>query len=106
MRAQKIPPTAEIKNKTSLKDEKKSSSRRILSYNEQRLLTVLPEQISQTEKEIEKIKKQLDNSNLYQQDPAYFVQLTKKLEELEAKKEDDENHWLEISLKAEKNSLH
>lgn len=98
--------TAEIKNKTSLKDEKKSSSRRILSYNEQRLLTVLPEQISQTEKEIEKIKKQLDNSNLYQQDPAYFVQLTKKLEELEAKKEDDENHWLEISLKAEKNSLH
>lgn len=72
-----------------------------LSYNQQRLLAVLPEQIAQTEKEIEQIRADLSDPELYQNDADRFLTLTDRLEELEQKKEADENQWLEISMLAE-----
>lgn len=81
--------------------EKKETPRTKLSYNQQRLLQVLPEQIAQSEKEIEQVKADLSNPDLYQSNPERFMELTKKLEELESKKEADENQWLEISMLAE-----
>ena len=81
--------------------EKKETPRTKLSYNQQRLLQVLPEQIAQSEKEIEQVKADLSNPDLYQSNPERFMELTKNLEELESKKEADENQWLEISMLAE-----
>ena len=65
------------------------------------LLAVLPEQIAQTEKEIEQIRADLSDPELYQNDADRFLTLTDRLEELEQKKEADENQWLEISMLAE-----
>lgn len=72
-----------------------------LSYNQQRLLTVLPQQIAQKEQEIENIKNDLNDPMLYQNDAERFFALTRQLEELEQQKEADENQWLEISMLAE-----
>lgn len=72
-----------------------------LSYNQQRLLTVLPQQIAQKEQEIENIKNDLNDPMLYQNDAERFFALTRRLEELERQKEADENQWLEISMLAE-----
>lgn len=76
-------------------------ARNKLSYNQQRLLTVLPQQIAQKEQEIENIKNDLNDPMLYQNDAERFFALTRRLEELERQKEADENQWLEISMLAE-----
>ncbi len=89
------------KAKTVEAPEKKEAPRTKLSYNQQRLLQVLPEQIAQTEKTIEQVKSDLSNPDLYQSNPDRFMELSKQLEELESKKETDENQWLEISMLAE-----
>ena len=51
--------------------------------------------------EIEQIRADLSDPELYQNDADRFLTLTDRLEELEQKKEADENQWLEISMLAE-----
>lgn len=99
------PPAMPNKNKPAAaknnSGQKREPARGKLSYNQQRLLAVLPEQIAQTEKEIEQIRADLSDPELYQNDADRFLTLTDRLEELEQKKEADENQWLEISMLAE-----
>lgn len=99
------PPATPNKNKPAAAKnnggQKREPARGRLSYNQQRLLAVLPEQIAQTEKEIEQIRADLSDPELYQNDAERFLALTDRLEELEQKKEADENQWLEISMLAE-----
>ena len=99
------PPAMPNKNKPAAAKnnggQKRDPARGKLSYNQQRLLAVLPEQIAQTEKEIEQIRADLSDPELYQNDADRFLTLTDRLEELEQKKEADENQWLEISMLAE-----
>ncbi len=78
-----------------------TSTRAKLSYNQQRLLSMLPEKIATAEKEMEEIREALGDSDLYQRDREKFSELSERLQLLEAQKEADENQWLEISLLAE-----
>ncbi len=109
-RFDKQPATA-VKNKPAGKtrsepsSERKETSRGRLSYNQQRLLQVLPQQIAVLEQKIENAKNDLCEPTLYQNDPDRFYELTRQLEEWEKQKEDDENRWLEISLQAEELSI-
>ncbi len=89
------------KNRDEPSSERKETSRGRLSYNQQRLLQVLPQQIAALEQKIENAKNDLCEPTLYQNDPDRFYELTRQLEEWEKQKEDDENQWLEISLLAE-----
>ncbi len=89
------------KNRNEPSSERKETSRGRLSYNQQRLLQVLPQQIAALEQKIENAKNDLCEPTLYQNDPDRFYELTRQLEEWEKQKEDDENQWLEISLLAE-----
>lgn len=89
------------KNRNEPPSERKETSRGRLSYNQQRLLQVLPQQIAALEQKIENAKNDLCEPTLYQNDPDRFYELTRQLEEWEKQKEDDENQWLEISLLAE-----
>ncbi len=102
------PAPAVVKNKPAA--AKKSSdtergapapARAKLSYNQQRLLTVLPEKIAAAEKEMEQIRENLSDPDLYQRDREKFSELSERLQSLEAQKEADETQWLEISLLAE-----
>ncbi len=69
-----------------------------LSYNQQRLLEVLPEQIKQLEKEIAELIETLSNPDLYTRDPEKFDQASQELADKRQKVEDCENQWLEIQL--------
>ncbi len=72
-----------------------------LSYNEQRLLEVLPKQISDAEGKIKKIESELSNPMLYTNDPAKFSALTDELSSLKDKVDEYETKWLEINMIAE-----
>lgn len=78
------------------KSETKKTGR--LSYNQQRLLEILPGKISELEKQIGDTEAALSDSSLYTENPEKFDALTKQLEELKAELEKSENQWLEIEM--------
>ena len=74
---------------------------RKLTYNQQRLLQVLPGQIEEIEQKIGAITQSLADPDLYQNDRERFFALGDELKELENRKSEAENQWLEISLLAD-----
>ena len=73
-----------------------------LSYKDQRLLRILPDEIAGLEKRIAEIEQRLyTETDLYAAAPAEFDALTEELQTCRLQKEEKENTWLEISLKAE-----
>ena len=67
-----------------------------LTYNQQRMLDVLPVEIEKIEKDIENIIQELSCHKLYTEDPDKFSELSSKLEELKTSKDLKENKWLEV----------
>ncbi len=84
------------KKEETPKSETKKTGR--LSYNQQRLLEILPDKISELEKQIGDTETALSDSSLYTENPEKFDTLTKQLEELKAELEKSENQWLEIEM--------
>ena len=78
------------------KSETKKTGR--LSYNQQRLLEILPDKISELEKQIGDTEAALSDSSLYTENPEKFDALTTQLEKLKAELEKSENQWLEIEM--------
>ena len=93
--------TEQKKSSAPLSEPKQTSKPKKLSYNQQRLLQVLPTEIEQIEAEIAKTEEELSDASLYTENPQRFDILSKKLPELQAQKEEKENQWLEIQLLAE-----
>lgn len=90
------------KSKPVVQTEKpKMINTRKLTYNQQRLLQVLPGQIDEIEQKIGAITQSLADPDLYQNDRERFFALSDELKELENQKSEAENQWLEISLLAE-----
>lgn len=69
-----------------------------LSYNQQRLLEVLPQQINALEQELENIKLELGDTNLYTENPDKFNELSARYEEIQVDIENKETQWLEIQM--------
>lgn len=100
-------------DKTGIKENKKSQPKTIsaetrnkktvkLSYNQQRLLEVLPKQVEEMEKQIADIEQKLSNADLYTSNRAEFEKLSADLLKLKTDIENAENQWLEIqALKEE-----
>lgn len=78
------------------KSETKKTGR--LSYNQQRLLEILPGKISELEKQVGDTEAALSDSSLYTENPEKFDALTTQLEKLKAELEKSENQWLEIEM--------
>ncbi len=99
----KIKPAAPepTKTKPQAKNDKpvqqKSASRK-LSYHQQRLLEVLPQEVETLEQEIAAIEEELGNPSLYTENPQRFDKLTTDLSLKKQQKEDKENQWLEIQM--------
>ncbi len=74
---------------------------RKLSYNQQRMLEVLPKEIEQLEQEIAALTQELSDPNLYQENPARFDEASFALAEKQQEKTAKEDAWLEVSLLAE-----
>lgn len=80
---------------TNTTSEKEPQNKK-LSYKYQRLLETLPNDIEQLEVSIKALEKQLEDSNLYLDNPQKYNQITNQL--ISNKKKLDEllNQWLEI----------
>ena len=87
--------------KPEIKKEKQNNINK-LSYKDKRLLEVLPIEITALEERISEIEKELSNDvDLYTRDPKKFDNLTSELQKAKETKEEKENLWLEIQIKAE-----
>lgn len=69
-----------------------------LSYKDQRLYEVLPQEIAELEKEITKTEQALSDPNLYTSNPDEFYRLTETLATLKQSKDEKETKWLEIEM--------
>ena len=69
-----------------------------LSYNQQRLLEVLPQKVSELEKNIRQIEEKLGCGDLYNADREAFDRLTEELSTKKQELENAENQWLEIQM--------
>lgn len=99
----KTPQKAETAKKAPTKETKKSSAPESkktarLSYNQQRLLEVLPQKITELEHELQEIESALSDSELYTQNPDKFNELTARHESIAAEIAQAENQWLEIQM--------
>lgn len=72
-----------------------------LSYNQQRMLEVLPQEIDALDKEIAALTAELSDPDLYQSNPARFDEASSALEEKQHEKASKEEAWLEVSILAE-----
>ncbi|MFI3241144.1 MAG: ATP-binding cassette domain-containing protein [Alphaproteobacteria bacterium] len=68
-----------------------------LSYKDQRLLEIIPQEIAAAEAKIKEIETELMNPNLYTQDAQKFDELSQKLQSLKEEVDEKELKWLEIS---------
>lgn len=68
-----------------------------LSYNQQRLLEILPQKVADLEKEILDLEKSLSDSSLYTENPQEFDRLSARLNEAQDELEKAETQWLELS---------
>ena len=99
----KTPQKSEPAKKNPSKETKKSAAPESkkttrLSYNQQRLLEVLPQKITELETELQKIETALADSELYTQNPDKFNELTARHESIAAEIAQSENQWLEIQM--------
>lgn len=97
-----IKPVSKINPKKTTPQPAAVSTRpKKLSYNQQRLLEVLPGEISAIEQEISQIEQELSDADLYTSAPKRFDELSRKLPELQNVKDGKENQWLELQMLAE-----
>ena len=100
---QKISAGVSVVKKATKKEPEKTTSNisnktARLSYNQQRLLNVLPDEIEQLETKIQQTEQALSDADLYLQNPDEFGRLSKELEELNQQKDDKETKWLELQM--------
>ncbi len=102
--AQNKPESKENK-KTPVKSvaaEPRSKKTAKLSYNQQRLLEILPQKVEELEQKIALTEQKLGNADLYNSNRAEFEKLSADLIWLKDEMEKAENEWLEIqALKEE-----
>ena len=87
--------------KTPAKPAAEPKQTRRLSYNQQRMLEVLPTEIEQLEKDIAALTAELSDPDLYQNNPERFDAASYELEEKQQQKAAKEEAWLEVSILAE-----
>ena len=84
--------------KVDKKNEKETKKTAKLSYKQQRLLEVLPQEIAQAEAKISEVENELSSPDLYSKNPDRFMLLSQTLNDLKKEIEDKENQWLEIQM--------
>ena len=96
-----VPAPKKAPSKPANKNASPGSKRQKLSYNQQRLLNVLPQEIQQLETEIAAIENILSDADLYARDPEKFTAQSNDLARKKEEKEEKENQWLELQILAE-----
>ncbi len=102
---EKVKPAEAIKKVSAVKNTPKNTlspkNSNRLSYNQKRLLEVLPAEIDVLEKEIQILSNELFDPELYQKNPDRFNEASKLLEEKQKEKASKEEAWLELEILSE-----
>ncbi len=94
----KANPKANSKSSTEVSTPKTVKK---LSYNQKRLLEILPQEITKLDNEINLLTEELSNPNLYQSNPQRFDEASKLLEQKQKEKASKEEAWLELEILSE-----
>ena len=86
------------KNNDVVSKPKTETKKTRLSYKDQRLYEVLPDEIAKIEQEIKSIETELSDTSLYIKDEKKYYELSQKLESLQQEREAKENKWLELEM--------
>lgn len=89
-------PSTTKKESQSPRPSQQKTSR--LSYKDQRLYEILPDEIAELENEISAIEAELSEPDLYTKDVERFYKLTENLEKAKQQKDAKETQWLEIEI--------
>ncbi len=87
-----------VPTKAPTPDASQPSKTAKLSYNQQRLLDVLPQTAAKLEAEIAGIEQKLGDADLYARNREEFDRLSLSLVQKQKELEDTENRWLEIQM--------
>ena len=98
---EKSAPQAKAPQKAASKPVSAPKAVKKLSYNQQRMLEILPQEIDALDKEIAALTAELSNPDLYQSNPVRFDEASSALEEKQHEKASKEEAWLEVSILAE-----
>jgi ATP-binding cassette subfamily F protein uup len=79
----------------------RSSARRKLSFNEQHQLRILPERIEALDREIARLRSELDDPTLYARDRARFAAAGARVAQAETQRMEAEEAWLALELRRE-----
>ena len=80
------------------KNDKQTKKTVKLSYNQQRLLDILPQKIADLEQKKQEIENVLSDANLYTSDANKFNMLSEQHKQIIQEIEESENQWLEIQI--------
>ncbi len=84
--------TSQVKNSEDNRPKKQAK----LSYNQQRLLEILPQKVEDLEQKISLIEQKLSDTELYTSNRGEFEKLSQELASLRVEVEKAENQWLEL----------
>lgn len=104
-KAEATPIDARGKSSTRQKSDpppvKSQTGAQKLSYKEKFALEKLPGEIAELEQEIARLEGALDDSGLFERDPAAFAQKAKRLDAAKQRLSAAEEEWLELEMKRE-----
>ena len=88
-----------VQSDSAIMSENGSQAKTVrLSYKDQRLYEILPDEIAALEQKIAGLEKELSDPELYAADEKNFYALSGQLQQLQKEKDEKENQWLEIEL--------
>ena len=88
-----------VQSDSAIVSENSSQAKTVrLSYKDQRLYEILPDEIASIEQKIVGLEKELSDPGLYAADEKKFYALSGQLQQLQKEKDEKETQWLEIEL--------
>ena len=88
-----------VQSDSAIVPENSSQAKTVrLSYKDQRLYEILPDEIASIEQKIVGLEKELSDPGLYAADEKKFYALSGQLQQLQKEKDEKETQWLEIEL--------
>jgi ATP-binding cassette subfamily F protein uup len=89
--------TAKVPKKEAAERPRKDRPAK-MNFSDAHALKVLPEKIAVAETEIAALEEKLSDAGLYASDPGRFADLSAKLVEVRARKDEDEERWLALEM--------
>jgi ATP-binding cassette subfamily F protein uup len=99
--AQHTPTQPSKTEKKKTVSPEKAKVRKKLSYNEERELSLLPQDIEEMKKKIQELETILADTSYYQRDPHGFEQTISHLQKARHTLEEKEERWLDLLIKEE-----